>query len=281
MKTQMSTGLAKLQGVAKLSAVVWMWPWLRRLNVCTYLSPGWKYVFWREISYYFNTPIGYVFLVVALFLNFVFFFLGFFGIAQAYFSERAASVQGYLTMLPVTFILLVPAITMRLWAEECKSGTIEALRTLPITDFSLCFAKFLAASLIVSSVVFAILPMAIFTWLIGDGFDWGQTFAMLFGSTLMVGAYVSSGMVLSALAKEQITAFIFIFLMSVFMFFSNFFIINQHLPDWLADFIGFFSFSFHYLNFSLGAITLADTVYYVSFILLMLLLNVYQLKRMQ
>ncbi len=252
--------------------------WLRQINP---LSAGWRYIFWRELRYYFNTPIGYVFLVVALFVNFLFFFLGFFGIVQPYFSLRTASIQGYMTMLPVTFILLVPAITMRIWAEEIKSGTIETIRTLPINDISLCFAKFLAASLIVMIVVFASLPMAIFTWLVGEGFDWGQTFSMYFGSTLMVGAYVSSGMVLSALTKEQIAAFILIFLMSVFMFFSNFFIINQHLPQFLAEFVGFFSYSYHYLNFSLGAINVADVVYYLSFIGFMLFLNVHQLKKMK
>ncbi len=243
------------------------------------LRREWKSLFKRELKNYFNTPIGYVFLVVSLFINFSFFFLGLFGIVPAFWEQQQASIRGYMNMLPISFILIVPAVTMRLWSEEYKSGTIELLRTLPFRDTELLLAKFSAAWLFVFLLIAASFPLAFLTWLLGDNFDWGTTIAMYLGSTLMAGAYVSMGMVLSALSREQIVAFILIFIASAFMFLSNYYLINQHLNPVIAQFIGFFSHSYHYSSFSRGMIALADVFYYLSFISLMLVLNAWILRR--
>ena len=243
------------------------------------LRREWKALFIREFSNYFNTPIGYTFLVVCLFVNFCFFFLGIFGIVPAFWDAQRASIQGYMRILPISFILLVPAVTMRLWSEEYKNGTIETLRTLPFKFFDLIFAKFLAAWLFVSLLILASFPLAILTWLLGDSFDWGSTFTMYIGSFLMAGAYVSTGLVISALTREQIVAFILIFLVSVFMFLSNYYVINQHINPTIARVVGFFSHSYHYTSFGRGAIALSDVFYYCSFISLMLMINIWILKR--
>lgn len=236
-------------------------------------------IFWRELRNYFNTPIGYVFLVSCLVFNFLFFFIGVFNIVPAFWESRSASIRGYMTLLPVTFILLVPAVTMRSWSEEFKAGTIEILRTLPLRDIDLVAGKFLAAWLFVLLLLLASLPLAILVWFLGDGFDWGNAITMYIGSALMAGAYVSGGMVLSALTREQVVAFILIFLASIFMFLSNYFIINQHLPPAIAQILGFFSHSYHYSSFSRGVVNLADLFYYITFIGLMLLVNVWILRR--
>ncbi len=236
-------------------------------------------IFRRELKNYFNTPIGYVFLVACLVFNFLFFFIGVFNIVPAFWESRSASIRGYMNLLPVTFILLAPAVTMRSWSEEVKGGTIEILRTLPLRDIDLVAGKFFAAWFFVSLLIFVSLPLAVLVWLLGEGFDWGNTFTMYVGSLLMAGAYVSGGLVLSALTREQVVAFILIFLVSVFMFLSNYFIINQHLPPALAQVLGFFSHSYHYSSFSRGTFHLADIFYYISFMGLMLFINVWILRK--
>ncbi len=243
------------------------------------LQKEWKYLFLREFYNYFNTPIGYVFLIVGLFINFSFFFIGVFGIVPAFWETQQASIRGYMTLLPVSFILLVPAVTMRLWSEERKVGTIEILRTLPVSDLDLIVGKFLAAWFFVVLLIIASLPLAFLTWLLGSNFDWGSTMAMYFGAILMAGAYVSLGLVISAITREQIVAFILIFLISLFMFLSNYYILNKHMEPKIAQVVGFFSHSYHYSSFSRGAIPLNDVFYYISFIALMLGINAWVLRR--
>ena len=242
------------------------------------LSQGMKVVFWRELRNYFNTPIGYVFGVTCLFFNFAFFFFGLLGVIPEFWAAREATVRGYMNLLPVSFILMIPAISMRMWAEERKQGTIELLATLPLRDLELVLAKFLAAWFFVSGLIVAVLPLAVSVWLIGP-LDWGTTLAMVLGSFLMAGAYTATGLVLSALTKEQIVAFIITFFVSLLMFISNYFVVTEHLPARVARFVGFFSHSYHFGSFSRGVIELGDVSYYLSFIMAMIALNVYILRR--
>lgn len=242
------------------------------------LSTGVKIIFRRELRNYFNTPIGYVFGVTCLFFNFLFFFFGLLGIIPNFWEAGEASIRGYMNLLPVSFILMIPAISMRIWAEERKQGTIEMLATLPLRDAELVFGKFLAAWLFVCGLIVAALPLAISVWLIGP-LDWGTTIAMVFGSALMAGAYTATGMVISSLTREQIVAFIVTFFVSLLMFISNYYIVTQHLPGSVASIVGFFSHSYHFGSFSRGVIDLGDVIYYVSFIAVMLGLNVYILRR--
>ncbi len=242
------------------------------------LSNTVKTLYLRELRNYFNTPIGYVFAITCLFFNFLFFFLGIFDLVPAFWDAKTATIRSYMNLLPVTFILMVPAVSMRIWAEERKSGTIELLRTLPLRETELVASKLLAAWTFVSGLVLASIPLAVSVWLLGK-MDVGTTVAMYFGSILMAGAYVSMGMVISFLTREQIVAFILTFFVSLFMFLANYYIISQHLPPEAAGVIGFFSHSYHYMSFSRGMIDLRDVMYYVSFILLMAGINVWILRR--
>lgn len=237
-----------------------------------------KVVFWRELRNYFNTPIGYVFGVTCLFFNFAFFFFGLLGIIPEFWTAREATVRGYMNLLPVSFILMIPAISMRMWAEERKQGTIELLATLPLRDLELVLAKLFAAWVFVSGLILAVLPLAISVWLVGP-LDWGTTLAMIIGSILMAGAYTATGLVISALTKEQIVAFIITFFISLVMFMSNYFVVTEHLPARAARFVGFFSHSYHFGSFSRGVIELGDVSYYLSFIAAMVALNVYIIRR--
>lgn len=237
-----------------------------------------KFIYWREVRNYFNTPIGYVFLIACLFFNYLFFFLGIGPVVPSFWETRVASIESYMDLLPITFILLVPAVSMRIWAEERKSGTIELLSTLPLTALDLVLGKFLAAWTFVGSAVIASLPLAITISWIGD-LDWGTTLAMYIGALLMAGAYVSMGMVISALTREQIVAFILIFFVSLAMFISNYWIVSQHLRPEIARVVGFFSHSYHNQSFGRGLIDSGDVLYYLSFMALMVAVNVWLLRR--
>lgn len=240
-----------------------------------------KFLFRRELSNYFNTPIGYVFAVACLFFNFVFFFAGIWAIPDlfpAFWDARSASIRSYMNLLPLTFILMVPAVSMRIWAEERKSGTLELISTLPLREVDLVLAKFLGAWVYVGLLIVASLPLAITIWFMGH-LDWGSTLALYAGSILMAGAYVSTGMVVSALTREQIVAFIITFFISLYMFISNYYIVSQHLSPGAARLIGFFSHSHHFTTFSRGLLDAADVMYYVTFIGMMLTANVWILRR--
>ncbi|MCS7205872.1 MAG: ABC transporter permease [Leptospiraceae bacterium] len=237
-----------------------------------------KFLYKKELLSYFNTPSGYIFMSITLFFNFLFFFLGIFDLIPGFWDAQLASIESYMNLLPFTFIFLVPAVTMRVWAEERKMGTIEILKTLPYTDFELVISKFLASWTFVSLVIIAAFPLTISISLLGIT-DWGKTFTIYFGSILMAGAYVSIGMVASALTREQIVAFVLTFFISLFMFLSNYYLLTQHLPpDW-NFFLGIFSISYHFSSFSKGMILISDVIYYLSFIALMLYINTEIVKR--
>ncbi len=236
-----------------------------------------KSLFKKELGSLLNTPSGYVFLVLAIFFNLVFFFLGIFDLVPGFWDARVASIESYMLLLPFTFILLVPAITMRVWAEERKTGTIEILKTLPVREYEMVFAKFLSSWFFVSIVIFASIPLTLTIGLMGN-IDWGKTLAQFLGSFLMAGSYVSIGVVVSALTREQIVAFIITFFISLFIFLSNYYLISQHFPPSMNFFLGFFSLSYHYNSFSRGVILLSDVVYYLSFMGLMLYINIQIIK---
>jgi len=198
-----------------------------------------KYLYKKELLSFFNTPSGYVFMVITIFFNFLFFFLGIFDLIPGFWDAQIASVESYMNLLPFTFILLVPAVTMKVWAEERKTGTIEILKTLPYTEFQLVFAKYLASWTFVSLIILAAIPLTLSISLMGM-MDWGKTFTLYLGSILMAGAYISIGMVCSALTKEQIVAFIITFFVSLFMFLSNYYLLTQHLPPEWNFIFGFF-----------------------------------------
>lgn len=239
---------------------------------------GLKTVYQREIRNYFNTPIGYVFGIAALLINFSFFFLGVFNVVPAFWEAGEATIRGYMYLLPVTFILMVPAVSMRLWSEEKKQGTFELLMTLPLTDLELVLAKFLAAWTFVSGLILAAVPLTISIALMGR-MDYGTTVTLFLGAILMAGAYVSMGMLLSALTREQVVAFILIFAASLFMFLTNYFVISRHMDPVVARFVGFFSHSYHFSSFASGVIHPGDIIYYLSFMGLMIAGNIRILRR--
>jgi len=165
---------------------------------------GMNAVFKRELRGYFSTPLGYIFIVTFLVSA------GLLTVSRdrgRFLELRQASLDSFFAFLPWLFVVLVPAVAMRLWAEERKTGTVELLFTLPITLRGSYLGKFLAgwAFLLVSLALTCPLIFVV-AWL-GDP-DWGTIVTGYFGSALCVGTYLAIGMLFSALTKNQVVAFI-------------------------------------------------------------------------
>ncbi len=156
----------------------------------------------REMRAYFNSPIAYVFLLVfagsALFT--------FFNI-NAFFSRGQADLRGLFNAVPLLTLFLVPALTMRLWAEEAKLGTMEVLLTLPVRDLDLVAGKFLASWALLGVGLALTLPLALTVEALGN-LDWGPVMGGYLGALLLGAAYLAVGQVVSALTENQILAFI-------------------------------------------------------------------------
>ena len=168
----------------------------------------------RELGAYFGTPLAYIFVVVFVALTGAFaFFIG------NFFERGQADLQAFFSYHPWLYLLLVPAIAMRLWAEEMKSGTIELLMTLPIATWEAIVAKFLAAWAFIGIALLLTVPMWITVNYLGQP-DNGVIRASYIGSFLMAGAFLAIGSSISALTRNQVIAFIvtatlcFLFVMS-------------------------------------------------------------------
>jgi ABC-2 type transport system permease protein len=165
---------------------------------------GLNAVFKRELRGYFSTPLGYIFMITFLVSA------GLLTVSRdrgRFLELRQASLDSFFSFLPWLFVVLVPAVAMRLWAEERKTGTVELLFTLPITLRGSYLGKFLAgwAFLLVSLALTCPLIFVV-AWL-GNP-DWGTIVTGYFGAALCVGTYLAIGMLFSALTKNQVVAFI-------------------------------------------------------------------------
>ena len=226
----------------------------------------------RELISYFATPVAYVFITIFLLLSGLFtFYLGnFFEIGQA-------SLGSFFEWHPWLYLFLVPAITMRLWSEEKKSGTIELLTTLPVSTLNIVLGKFMAAWLFTLLALILTFPMWITVNYLGTP-DNGVIMASYIGSFLMSGGYLSIGIFISSLTKNQVIAFIvsvticFLFTVSGLPIVLDFF--SSWTGEAITDVIASFSFLANYSDISRGIIDFRTLVYFLSLIFLFLYLNV-------
>lgn len=229
-----------------------------------YLKTIWI-LFKKELISYFNSPIAYIFIGVFLIAGNWLFFNSFFIIGQA-------SMRQFFALLPWIFLFLAPAITMRLWAEEKKSGTIEFLLTLPITDWQAVLAKFFGALafLFIALILSFTLPITV----AGMGnLDWGPVIGGYLGALFLGGAYLSLGLFISGLTKNQIIAFILGLAASFFAFIIGADFVIAGAPQFAAPVMKFLGLGEHFYNIARGVIDTKDIVYYASFIFLFLWLN--------
>ena len=221
-------------------------------------------VFKRELASYFATPLAYVFILIFLVLSGVFtFYLG------GFFESGQANLSAFFNFHPWLYLFLVPAIAMRLWAEERKSGTIELLMTLPITRFDAVTGKFLAAWVFAGLALLLTFPMIITVNYLGEP-DNGAIITGYIGSWLLAGAYLAIGSCMSALAKNQVIAFIlavsvcFLFIVSGFPMVLDGF--SGWAPQWLVDAVASLSFLTRFDAISKGVIDLRDLLYFLTLI---------------
>ncbi|TGK00638.1 gliding motility ABC transporter [Leptospira semungkisensis] len=233
-------------------------------------------VFRKEWSAYFNTQIGYVFSIFYLFLSS---FLFFYGLGEdSFWDRKVAGMEEYFIWTPLLFVVFIPALTMRLWAEEKKSGTLELLFTLPLGKLEIAFGKFLAAWTFLGFILSLTLPIPFSIWAIGD-LDLGIVFAGYLGCYLLGGAYLSLGTLLSSFGKDQISSYILTLLVCLFFFLVGTQPVLKFLGGSFSSLASFLSLSSHFESFRLGLIDGADIFYFLSFILANLFSNVFFLRR--
>ena len=233
-------------------------------------------LFRRELQSYFATPVAYVFIVIFLVL------MGAFTFYLGNFYERGQADLGPLFIFhPWLYLLLVPAITMRLWAEERKTGSIELLMTLPITPWQAVLGKYLAAWAFTGVALSLTFPIWITVNYLGDP-DNGAIVAAYIGSFLMAGGFLAIGACLSATTPNQVIAFVitvvvcFVFLVSGFPMVLDFF--TSWAPQILVDGIASLSFLTHFESISKGVIDLRDLIYFGFLILAFLYANTIVLR---
>jgi ABC-2 type transport system permease protein len=221
-------------------------------------------VFKRELASYFATPIAYVFIVIFLVLAgvFTFFFGGFYEAGQA-------DLAGFFYWHPWLYLFLVPALSMRLWAEERKSGSIELLMTLPLQTGQAVLGKFLAAWAFTAISVALTFPIWITVNYLGDP-DNGVIVAAYFGSILMAGGFLAVGACISATTKNQVIAFILSVVVCFLLLAPGVGVVQQVLsgiaPQWLIDGLVSLGFQAHFDYISKGVIDLRDLVYFALLI---------------
>ncbi len=219
-------------------------------------------IFRRELRGYFATPVAYVFIVVFLFLT------GRFAFEQGSFFERGqADLQPFFLWHPWLYLILIPSITMRLWAEERKSGTLEVLFTLPVSMTQAVLGKFLAAWCFTAIALALTFPMWLTVNYLGSP-DNGVILAGYLGSLLMAGSYLAIGSFVSAFTRNQVIAFVlgvvlcFGFIMSGYPIVLNFF--SGWAPQFLVDLVSSFSLLTHFDSISRGVLDIRDLIFFVS-----------------
>ena len=224
------------------------------------MSPT-RILFRRELASYFATPVAYVFIVIFLLLSGAFtFYMG------GFYERGQADLQPFFGFHPWLYLFLIPAVAMRLWAEERKSGSIELLLTLPVTMGQAVLGKFFAAWAFVAIALALTFPIWITVNYLGDP-DNGVIFASYLGSLLMAGAFLAVGSCLSAMTRNQVVAFIltvvacFLLLLSGFPMVLDFFR-GLGFPQGVIDAISGLSFLTHFNAISKGVLDLRDLFYF-------------------
>jgi ABC-2 type transport system permease protein len=233
----------------------------------------------RELRSYFLTPVAYVFIVIFLVLTSTFtFYLG------NFYERGQADLAPFFNFHPWLYLFLVPALSMRLWAEERRSGSIELLMTLPVEIWQAVTGKFLAAWAFTGLALALTFPIWISVNYLGDP-DNGSVVAAYIGSLLMAGGFLAVGSCISATTKNQVIAFILAVVACFLLLLAGFPLVLDVFSAWapqaLVDAVASLSFLTHFSSISKGVIDLRDLVYFALLIGVMLHANtiVLQLKK--
>ena len=218
----------------------------------------------RELASYFTSPVAYVFLVIFLLLT------GFFTFTAGSFFERGeASLAAFFGWHPWVYLVLVPAVGMRLWAEERRSGTMELLLTMPVAPWQAIVAKFLASWLFLALALVLTFPAVITVNLLGEP-DNGVIAAGYLGSLFLAGAYLAIACMTSAMTRNQVVAFILAVVLCLFLILAGFNPVTDLLVRWaspaVVDTVAAFSVITHFDGFQRGVIDSRDLLFFLSII---------------
>jgi len=220
----------------------------------------------RELAAYFSSPLAYVFIVIFLLLT------GFFAFAvkPTLFDRGEASLSAtFFFWHPWFYLFLVPAVGMRLWAEERRVGTIELLLTMPITAWQAIVGKFLASWLFLAVALILTFPIVLTVNHLGSP-DNGVIFAGYVGSWLMAGAYLAVSCITSAMTRTQVVSFIISVVICLFLILAGFQPVIDFLEGWakpwLVDLVASFSVITHFEGFQKGVLDSRDVIFFLSVI---------------
>ena len=218
----------------------------------------------RELGSYFGSPVAYVFLVIFPLLT------GFFTFTAGQFFERGeASLGAFFGWHPWLYLVLVPAVGMRLWAEERRAGTLELLMTMPITPWQAILGKFFASWIFIGIALGLTFPVVVTANVLGSP-DNGMIFAGYLGSLFLAGAYLALTCMTSAMTRNQVVAFILSVVACLFLILAGFNPVTDLLVRWASpafiDTVAAFSVVTHFDGFQKGVIDSRDLAYFLSVI---------------
>jgi ABC-2 type transport system permease protein len=230
----------------------------------------------RELLSYFRSPVAYVFIVIFLIST-----AGTTWYLGNFYTSDEATLESFFFFHPWLYLFLIPAVGMRLWAEDRRTGTVEILLTLPVSLPAAVLGKFLAAWIFVGLALALTFPMVLTVYFLGSP-DAGVMLTGYLGSFLMAGAYLAVSCLTSSLTKNQVISFILSFMVCLVLVLLGWGVLTRTLvqifPVWLADLIAQFSFQTHFEGLRRGMVDLRDVMYFLSVMLFMLFANVVVLE---
>src|SRR6185369_13729052 len=216
-------------------------------------------VAWKEFRTFFQTPIAYVILFIFTVIGGFFFFQ-----IGKFFDSREASLRPLFFYMPWFFLFLAPALSMRMWAEERRGGTIETLLTLPLRDWEITLGKFLAAVGLIAIWLVTLLPLVAVVYWFGSP-DRGPIIAGFVAALLLGAAYISIGLAASATTENQIIALVAGVAVAFLFLLVGLQPVYSVLPEALGGFVHNLSLETHFESIMRGVIDSRDLLYYASF----------------
>ncbi len=225
----------------------------------------------REWSSYFNSPVAYIFIIIFLVLA------GFFTFSLGGFYEAGqADLRAFFIWHPWLYLILVPAVAMRLWSEERRQGTIELLFTVSVTPLQAIAGKMAAAWAFLILALLLTFPIPLTAAWLGQP-DWGVVASGYVASALLAGAYLGVGMFTSSLTRNQVISFVLAVVVGLFLILAGYepvtALLSQWAPRWLVEGVAAFGFMPHFEAMQRGVLDLRDMVYFASAIGFMLFLT--------
>ncbi|MHC4942624.1 MAG: ABC transporter permease subunit [Planctomycetota bacterium] len=228
----------------------------------------------KEFRTYFRTPIGYVFLIIFLVvMGWLFFYMG----RESFFRRGVADMRAFFNPVPMVFLFFIPAITMRMWAEEKKLGTIEVLLTLPLREWEVVLGKFIAGLGLLAISLLLTFPIPLILSLIAEP-DYGPIWGGYTGTLFLGAAYLAIGLFASSLTENQIVALLVAIVLCFVFSFWGLFSLQGILPAVLEGFFSKLSLFTHFKSIQRGVLDTRDILFYLSMILFFLYLNVLALR---